>query len=65
MKNEIVDNDEMLDIVNEIIEEDRTIEDLKEDYPNEIEKLEEALLNYTGENNPKLLETDFPDKWKF
>ena len=42
---EIVDNDEILNIVNEIGEEDKTIEDLKKDYPNEIEKLEEALLD--------------------
>ena len=32
----------MLNIVNEIGEEDKTIEDLKKDYPNEIEKLEQA-----------------------
>ena len=64
LKNEIVDNDEILDIVNEIIEEDGTIEDLKKDYPNEIEKLEEALLNYMGENDPNISKTLFPDKWK-
>ena len=45
LKNKIVDNDEKLDIVKGIGEEDRTIEDLKKDYPNEIEKLEEAYLN--------------------
>ena len=67
MKNlteEIVDNDEILNIVNEI-EEDRTIEDLKKDYPDEIEKLEEALLNCMGENDLKIFEQGFPDKWKY
>ena len=42
LKKEIVDNDEILNIVNEIGEEGRTIQDLNKDYPNEIEKLEEA-----------------------
>ena len=42
LKNEIVDNDEFLNIVNEIGEEVRTSEDLNKDYRNEIEKLEEA-----------------------
>ena len=42
---EIVDNDEILDIVKKIVEDNRTIEDLKKDYTNEIKNLEEALLN--------------------
>ena len=65
LKNETVDNDEILNIVNEIIEGDKTIEKLKKDYPKEIEKLEEALLNYIAENVLKLLKTEFPDKWKY
>ena len=65
MKKEIVDNDEILDIVNEIVEDDRTIKDLKKDYPDEINKLEEALLDYMGENDLKILKTGFPDKWKY
>ena len=47
LKKEIADNDEISDIVKEKGEEDGTVEDLKNDYPNEIEKLEEALLNYS------------------
>ena len=50
-KEDIVDNDEILNIVNEIkllIEEEKynndSIKDLKKDYPYKIEKLEEALL---------------------
>ena len=37
----------------------------KKDYPDEIENLEEALLNYMRENDLKTLKTEFPDKWKF
>ena len=65
LKKGIVDNDEILNNISEIGEEDRTIEDLKKDYPIEIEKLEEVLLDYTGENNLELLKTEFPDKWKY
>ena len=65
LKKEIVDNDETLDIVNKKVEDDRTIEDLKKDYPDEIKNLEEALLDYIGENDLKILKTGFPDKWKF
>ena len=48
LKEEIVDNDEILNIINEIIEDDKTVEDLKKDYPEEIRNLKEALLNYMG-----------------
>ena len=48
LSKEIVDNDDILNIVNELEEEDRTIEDLKKDYPNEIENIEKVLLNYFG-----------------
>ena len=65
LKEEIVDNEEILDIVNKIAEEDKTIDDLKKDYPKEIKNLEEALLDYMGENDHKILKTGFPDKWKY
>ena len=65
LEEEIVDNDEILNIVNEILEEDKTIKDLKKDYPDKIKKLEEALLDYMGENDLKKLKTEFPDKWKY
>ena len=65
LKNEIVDNDEILNIVGEIVEDDKTIKDLKKDCPDKIKILEEALLNYLGENDPKNLKTGFPDKWKY
>ena len=42
LKDEIIDNDEILNFVNEIGEEDKTINGLKKDYPDQIEKIEEA-----------------------
>ena len=69
---EIVDNNEIINIVIEIkvlIKKDRynndSIRDLKENYPDKIKKLGDALINCFGENDLKLLKTDFPDKWKF
>ena len=71
-KEEIVDNDETLKIVSEIkvlITEGKfkndSIKDLKKDYSNEIKNLEEALLNYMGENDLNLLKTRFPDERKY
>ena len=43
---------------------DRTIENLKKGYPNNVGKLEEALNIYISEKDPKILKTDFPDEWK-
>ena len=66
----LVGDDIMLNIVNEIEkkvckdENKRTIDDLKVDIPAEIEKSEEALINYMGESNLKTLKKEFPDKWK-
>ena len=65
LKEEIADNDYILNIVTDIGEYNKTIKDLKKDYPEEIKKLEEALLDYMGENDLKILKTGFPDKWKF
>ena len=69
---EIVDKDEILNIVNKIkmlITEDKykndSIKKLKKDYPDETKNSEEALLNYMGENDLKILKTGFPDKWKY
>ena len=54
-----------MNIIIEIGEEDRTIEDLKKDYPKDIEKLEEVLLNYIGQNDLESLKTELPVKWKY
>ena len=69
LKEKIVDNGEILNVVSEkkLIEEDRDIidskKDLKKDYPDKCEKLEDALLNFMGENDLKILR--FPDEWKY
>ena len=54
-----------MDIVNEIIEDEKTIKDLKKGYLDKIKNLEEALLNYMGENDLKLLKRGFSDKWNY
>ena len=65
LKEEIADNDEILKIVNEIVEEDKTVKDLKKDYPDKIKNLEQVSLNYIGENDLKILKSGVPDKWKY
>ena len=64
LKKENDDNDEILNIVKEMGEDERTIEDSKKDYPDKIENLEGAILSYMGENDLKILKTEIPDKWK-
>ena len=66
LKEEIVDNDEILNTVNEIkflFEEDVfnniSNRDSKKDYLDEIIELEEALLNYMGENGLRILKRNF------
>ena len=74
LKDEIFDNDEILDIVKKIEKEtlnleegddDMTIKNLKKYHPKEIENLEQLLLDYMGENDLKILKIGFPDKWKY
>ena len=69
---EIFHNDRVLNIINEIkmlITEDKykndSIEGLKKDYPDKINEVEVALLDYMGKNDLKILKTGFPDKWKY
>ena len=72
LKEEIVDNNEILIIVNEIkllVKEDEyknvSIKELKKVYPDKINDLEETLLNYMCETYLKILKTGLPDKWKY
>ena len=41
------------------------ISDLKKKLPDKINELEEAFLDYVGENDLKTLKTKFPDKWRY
>ena len=41
------------------------ISTLKKRYPDKINELEEAFLDYIGENDLKILKTEFPDKWRY
>ena len=65
LKKEIVDNDYILNIVTDIGECNRTIKDLEKDYSDKTNESEEALLDYMGENDLKILKTGFPVKWKY
>ena len=69
LKKENVGDYNILNIGNEIEkiiskgENNETIEKLKKNYPNEINKTE-ALNNYMGGNDPKIWKTELLDKWK-
>ena len=65
MEKEIVGKDEFLIFVNEVGEKDRTIEDLRKDCPDEIEKLKQLVKNNMSENDLKIFKTELPDKCKF
>ena len=43
----------------------KSISDLKKKYPDKIIELEEAFLDYMGENDLEILKTEFPDKWRY
>ena len=57
LEKEIVDNDYILNIVTDIGENNRTIKDLQKDYSDKINELEEALIDYMGENDLEILKT--------
>ena len=65
LREEIVDKHYILNIVTDVGEYNRTTKDLKKDYPDKFNELEEALFNYLGENDLKILKTGFPDNWKY
>ena len=71
MKKEVNGDDKILNIINELEnmidknKRNKSISDLKKKYPDKINELEEAFLDYIGENDPKLLKTEFPDKWRY
>ena len=70
-KKEVFGDDKILNIINELenmidkTKRNKSISDLKKKYPDKINELEEAFLDYIGENYLKLLKTEFPDKWRY
>ena len=71
LKKEVIGDDKVINIINELenlidkTKRNQSISTLKKKYPDKIDELEEALLNYIGENDLKILKTKFPDKWKY
>ena len=71
LKKEVFGDDKILNIINELenmidkTKRNKSISDLKKKYPDKINELEEAFLDYIGENDLKLLKTEFPDKWRY
>ena len=71
LKKEVIGDDKILNIISELknmiekTKRNQPISALKKRHPDEINELEEAFLNYIGDNDIKILETEFPDKWKY
>ena len=71
LKKEVIGDDKILNIINELenlidkTKRNQSISTLKKKYPDKINELEEALLHYIGENDLKILKTEFPDEWKY
>ena len=71
LKREVIGDDKILNIINVLenmidkTKRNKSISDLKKKYPDKINELEEAFLDYIGENDLKLLKTEFPDKWRY
>ena len=71
LKNEVVGDDKILNIINQLEnmidknKRNKSISDLKKKYPDKINELEEAFLDYIGENDLKILKTEFLDKWRY
>ena len=71
LKKEVIGDGNILNIINELenlidkTKRNQSISTLKKKHPDKINELEEASLNYMGENDLKILKTEFPDKWKY
>ena len=71
LKKEVFGDDKILNIINELenmidkTKRNKSISELKKKYPDKINELEEAFLDYIGENDLELLKTEFPDKWRY
>ena len=64
-------DDKILNIINELEnmtdknKRNKSISDFKKKHPDKIIELEEAFLDFIGENDLKILKTEFPDKWRY
>ena len=71
LKKEFIGDDKILNIINDVenlidkTKRNQSISTLKKKYPDKVNEIEEALLTYRGEHDPKILKTEFPDKWKY
>ena len=71
LKKEVIGDDKILNIINELenlidkTKRNQSTSTLKKKYLDKSNELGEALLNYMGEHDPKILKTEFPDKWKY
>ena len=71
MKTEVLGDDKILNIIielenlNDKTKKHQSISTLKKKYPDKINELEEAFLDYIGENDLKSFKTGFPDKWRY
>ena len=68
MKKEIVEDDTLPNNVYSkelLISKDRSIENLKKNFADGLDKQEEALNICISENDPKIMKTEFPDEWNF
>ena len=71
MKKEVFGDDKILNIISDLenmidkTKRNQLISTLKKRYPDKINELEEAFLDYIGENDLKILKTEFPDKWRY
>ena len=64
----IVENDEIINIVHKLkklTSEDRTIKDIKKEFPDEFQKNRRNLKLFVSGNDPKILKSEFPDKWEY
>ena len=71
MRKEVIGDDKILNIISELenmidkTKRNQSINTLKKKYPDKINELEETFLDYIGENDLKILKTEFPDKWRY
>ena len=67
LKKEVIGDDKILNIINELknlidkTKRNQSISTLNKKYPDKINEVQDALLDYMGEHDLKILKTEFPD----